>query len=316
MTMPDAAPLACALMLMAFAVGLAGCRSAGARPEHVPDVALSPEFLIPDAIPFVYKRVGDTTLSLHVFQPPDAQPGERRPAIVFFFGGGWNSGSPFQFVPQCRLLALRGMVTATAEYRVRERHGVTPAECIADAKSAIRFMREYSEFLGIDPDRIAAGGGSAGGHIAAAAAIVDGFDDEGGPISCRPNALVLFNPVVDTTAHGADRFGDDAQAASPLHNVRPGLPPTLVMHGSEDDLVPLNSVSAFQQEMLEAGNRCDLEVFDGVGHGFFNPGREPDMFGATLTDVTQFLESLGYITPAGQGGSVPRPVTGAGGIGE
>jgi acetyl esterase len=136
--------------------------------------------------------------------------------------------------------------------------------------------------------------------------MVDGFDDEDGAISCRPNALVLFNPCVDTTVFGAGLFGDYAEAASPLHHVKPGLPPTLILHGAEDEVIPLNSVLLFQQEMTDAGNRCELKVYEDVGHGFFNPGREPNYFGAALSDVVEFLESLGYLTPAGEGGP-PAP---------
>ena len=66
-----------------------------------------------------YKTVGETTLSLHVFQPSATASSDPRPAIVFFFGGGWNGGSPSQFYGQARALADRGMVAFCAEYRVK-----------------------------------------------------------------------------------------------------------------------------------------------------------------------------------------------------
>ena len=87
-----------------------------------------------------YKTVGDTKLNLYVFSP---QAPKNAPAIVFFFGGGWKSGSPQQFETQCRELAQRGMVAITADYRVESRHGVKPTQCLADARSAVRWVRAH-----------------------------------------------------------------------------------------------------------------------------------------------------------------------------
>ena len=88
----------------------------------------------------VYKTVGDVKLSLSIFEPATG-PKTGRPAIVFFFGGGWTNGSPAQFEQQCRHLASRGMVAITADYRVASRHQVKPVACVADAKSALRWVR-------------------------------------------------------------------------------------------------------------------------------------------------------------------------------
>ena len=70
------------------------------------------------------------------------RPSDKRPAIVFFFGGGWTGGSPGQFEQQCKYLASRGMVAITADYRVASRHNVKAMCCVADAKSAIRFRAQ------------------------------------------------------------------------------------------------------------------------------------------------------------------------------
>ena len=77
----------------------------------------------------VYKTVGDVKLTLSIFEPA-AGPKTGRPAIVFFFGGGWTNGSPAQFEQQCRHLAARGMVAITADYRVASRHQVKPVTCV------------------------------------------------------------------------------------------------------------------------------------------------------------------------------------------
>jgi len=142
----------------------------------------------------VYKTVGDVELKLHVFEPQGHSADDRRPAIVFFFGGGWKGGSPGQFYPHCIYLAhKRGMWAAAAEYRVKSRHGTTPIECVKDGKSAVRYIRSHANKLGVDPQRIAAGGGSAGGHVAAATATVDAFNEDSDDmsVSAVPDALTI-----------------------------------------------------------------------------------------------------------------------------
>ena len=120
----------------------------------------------------LYKKVDGHELYIHCFFPDghDSKT-QRKPAIVFFFGGGWVGGTPTQFYPQCEYLAKRGMVAMSAEYRVASRHKTTPLECVKDGKSALRWIRKNSNKLGIDPKRIGAGGGSAGGDVAAAVAL-------------------------------------------------------------------------------------------------------------------------------------------------
>src|SRR5581483_8649076 len=96
-----------------------------------------------------YKTASDTELKLYVFNPPDHKASDHRPGIVFFFGGGWQNGSPIQFHHQCRYLASRGMVAITADYRVASRQQVKPVDCVRDAKSAIRWVRAHADELGI-----------------------------------------------------------------------------------------------------------------------------------------------------------------------
>jgi acetyl esterase/lipase len=147
---------------------------------------------------FTYKKFDGGELKLTVHYPPGWKKEDRRPGIVFFFGGGWNNGKVTQFERQAEYLASRGMVAARADYRVKSRHGVTPDKCVEDAKSAIRWMRKKAADLGVDPERIVSAGGSAGGHIAACTALCPGLDaaDEDPSISSKPNALLLFNPVL------------------------------------------------------------------------------------------------------------------------
>ena len=161
------------------------------------------EKIMPDKT-LVYKSIEDVELKLHIFKPQGHQASDKRAAIIFFFGGGLNTGEPSQFYPHCEYLASRGMVAMSAAYRVRSRNDTTPRECVKDGKSAVRWVRQHAAELGVDPDRIAAGGGSAGGHVAAATGTTEGFEEEGEDldVSARPDALVLFNPVFDNGPDG------------------------------------------------------------------------------------------------------------------
>ena len=89
----------------------------------------------------VYKTIGEVELKLHIFELAERDAKELSPAVVFFFGGGWVGGTPKQFYRQCEHFSSRGMVAISAEYRVKNRHGTTPFECVADGKSAIRWIR-------------------------------------------------------------------------------------------------------------------------------------------------------------------------------
>ncbi len=254
----------------------------------------------------VYKVTTDAAgkkveLQMHVFEPIGHKTSDKTPAIALFFGGGWNNGDPSIFFPHCAYLASRGMVAIAPDYRVKNRQKTTPLECVADGKSALRFVRQNAKEWGIDPERIAAGGSSAGGHVAACTALLPGFDEktENSAISSAPNALVLFNPVIDTspTGYGNERLGARWEEISPLQHVRPGLPPAIVFHGTADKTVPYQNAVDFQKAMQAAGNRCELETLAGVGHGFaYRIEKKSANFALRQSDT--FLASLGYLQGA------------------
>jgi acetyl esterase len=245
---------------------------------------------------FVYKKVKDVELALHVYSPQDWQADKKYPAIVFFFGGGWTGGKVEQFESQSRRLASRGMVAICADYRVKSRHGVKPDACVEDAKSAIRWVRQNAAKLGVDPNKIVGAGGSAGGHLAACTGLCPGLDaeDEDQKISSKPNVLVLYNPVLNfNVASLTDRIGGDAQLAkaiSPTQHVAADSPPTILLYGKDDKL--LAQGEEFEQQAKKLGSRCDMMLVEGVGHGFFN---RPPHQQATTDRVDAFLVSLGYL---------------------
>ena len=196
--------------------------------------------------------------------------------------------------------AERGMVGVSIEYRLMKAgSGVTPFDCVADGRSALRFIKTHAAELGIDPARIVASGGSAGGHVAAGTALFDGFDAPGDDlvIDPRPAALVLYYAVVDTSPQG---FGNRScgkrwQEISPLQRVRAGAPPTLLFHGTADTTTPFAGAKAFQAAMLAAGNRCELMAHEGGVHGYLM--FEKSLYDEAIRQTDEFLESLKLLAP-------------------
>lgn len=265
----------------------------------------------PDSI--LYKQVGPSSLYMQVDYPPSFDATRSHPAMVFFYGGGWNGGRVEQFAPHARYYSSLGMVCFRVDYRVKSRHGTSPFESLKDAKSAMRYIRVHAQELGVDPDKIIASGGSAGGHLAVAAAVIEGYNEDGEDVSvsCIPNALVLFNPVFDNGpgGYGYERIGEQYKDFSPLHNIREGMPPAIVFLGTEDELIPVETAWYFKTVMEKVGSRCDLFLYEGEGHGFFN-FRNQEKYLDTIERTDDFLISVGFIpgqTTSGLGSPHPDP---------
>jgi len=250
----------------------------------------------------IYKKIEDRQLGLYISQPADWQANDRRPAVLFFHGGGWTGGAPGQFTEHAKYFASRGMVAIQVQYRLlKGMPKATPTICVRDAKSAMRWVRGRANMLGIDPKRIASAGGSAGGHLAAFVAMVDGSDDpqDDKSISAKSNAMVLFNPVFDNgpDGWGYSRVGDRYKEFSPFHNISADDGPAIVFLGSADKLVPVKTAYDFRDQMKKTGNRCDVMIFKDMPHGFFNHGRYKNRpYTETVIAADRFLASLGWLS--------------------
>lgn len=242
----------------------------------------------------VYKKTPTRDLTLKIYSPSGLKQNDKRPAIVFFFGGGWNGRNLDQFERHAKVLSNKGMVCFIADYRVKSTDKVTPDKCIMDAKSAMRYVYANAGRFNVDTTMIAASGGSAGGHLAAATCYCQGFDDpnDDKTVNCRPNALVLYNPVVDNSkeGYGYSRVKKFYPAFSPAENVKNPVP-TIFFVGSEDKFITPELSKKFKQRCEVAGGRCDLHIFEGREHGFFNK----DDYEKTMEMTVDFLKSIGYI---------------------
>jgi len=246
----------------------------------------------------LYKQIDTTRLFLELRYPDNFDKANKYPAMVFFFGGGWKGGGRNQFYKHADYFAKRGMVCFLVDYRTENRHHTTPYESLKDAKSAIRYIRTNAKEFGVDPHKIVASGGSAGGHLAAATALINNYSEDSDDlnVSCVPNVLVLFNPVIDNGpgGYGYDRIRDDYINFSPLHNIKKGAPPTIIFLGTEDKLIPVETMEYYRMVMQKVGSRCELKLYDGEGHGFFNYNNFEN-YKLAIAEADNFLQSLGYL---------------------
>lgn len=252
----------------------------------------------------VFRTIKDSSLKVEIHYPKDWKATDQRPAVVCFHGGSWLKGGTGQFSRYCSALAERGMVGMSFEYRLLRKDADNVADCLIDAKAAYRWVVDNAAKLGVDPARIVLMGGSAGGHLAAAVAMCPDPDSSAGPLPTQPVAMVLLNPVVDIPMFIGDKDYankgiDDLTSISPMHLITKDAPPTLVLHGTADPVVPFPVVQKFVDQLKAVGVDAQIIAFEGRKHSFFNmkKGQEED-HAKTVADAIAFLTRLGLIQDA------------------
>jgi len=236
----------------------------------------------------VYGHKAGMALTFDIYRPP-------RPngvGVLYLVSNVWYSRwtSPEESLDEFAELLERGFTV----FRVR--HGSSPyfkiQPIFADVQRAVRSIRRSAASYGVDPDRLGVYGGSAGGHLAM---LLGTSSDEGDPdaedeverISSRVAAVVAFHPPVDVRAEvkrRADARRDDpeqtrsgpaleidveeAPTYSPWLHVSADDPPTLLVHGDRDELVPLESSRQMRDKLHQLGVPTQLIVLEGAGHRF------------------------------------------------
>ena len=222
---------------------------------------------------------GGRDLKCDIYTPPGRT--ERAPAVLLLHGGGWRSGDRKQLPGYGILLGRDGYLCVCSEYRLVG-EAAWPAQ-IHDVKAAVRWMRASSERLGLDPTKIAVQGNSAGAHLALVAAgtpNVSAFEGEGGNEGVASHveaAISIYGPtdfresvlserVADLM--GADRSAERLRAASPMTYVDDSFPPTLLIQGTDDKVVPPGHSIRMNDALRGEGVPVELHLYAGQPHAF------------------------------------------------
>ena len=228
-----------------------------------------------------YGKGGGRPLLLDLYVPEKID--KPAPGLIFIHGGGWESGDRSDYKYYTVRYAKRGYVVATISYRFTQEAPFPAA--VQDVKCAVRWMRANAAEYHVDPDRIAVLGGSAGGHLSMMigySSDVPELEGDGGHagVSSRVQAVVnLYGPcsldVPEARTIGVlERFIGKTYAeapelytlASPLHHVTKDDPPTLILHGTIDDLVPIGQSDTLAKKLAEVGVPCVYDKYEGWPH--------------------------------------------------
>lgn len=246
----------------------------------------------------VYGTGGGRELRCDVYRPP--LEGGDRPAVLIIHGGAWQIGDKSQLQGYGIQLARYGFVAVACEYRLSG-ESKWPAQ-IHDVKAAMRWIRANVNELGVDEDKIAVLGNSAGAHLALMlGAETDLLDGEGGNpgVSARCAAIVAIYPPTELRASeiggavtnllGSDATPEVAEAASPIRYASASFPPTMLIHGNRDELVPVRASFDMYHALNEAGGRAELHIYEGAPHAFDGV---PDFGRQCLQLMTLFLDRM------------------------
>lgn len=221
---------------------------------------------------------GGRALHCDVYEPPSGTANGI--GVLLVHGGGWSGGDRSQLRGYGILLGRCGYLCVASEYRLTG-EALWPAQ-IEDVKAAIRWMRANPASLGIDPERIVISGNSAGGHLSLVAAgtpQVEKFEGNGGNtgVSSAVAASIAFYPPTGLekrewgglpSLFGRDASEETLRTASPLTYAKPGFPPTLIVQGNADDVVPAKEATSMYEALHEAKVPVELHIYANQPHGF------------------------------------------------
>lgn len=255
--------------------------------------------------PYVYAKTKQSELRLFLFAPAHTSSAPR-PAILLFHSGGWVRGRPEWLFGLARQFADDGLVAIPVQYRLSGSKA-TPADALADACAAFRWVRAHASSLNIDSHRIVGWGASAGGQLAAATATAGcpGANAAEG----AANALILISAGLDTeqSAHFASLLepGADVRRYSPIAHISANTPPTLHITGAADTIAPASTAQLYCEKLVAAHGRCHTVIYPKVGHlltrnlvdqrNTLDP--DPELELAAYEEQKKFLSDLGYLLP-------------------
>jgi acetyl esterase len=223
-----------------------------------------------------YARPGGEELRADVWRPPEGGPATAdspggRPAIIVVHGGGWRSGKRGDFPLWNAWFASKGYVVFDIDYRLSP--PPTWREAPADVGCAVGWVKDNASRYGVDPRRVVLMGRSAGANLALLTAYAHGSGTEPGcgarfPHDSGVAAVVAFYPPTDLTRlssrgylPGMDRFlggtpkvvPERYRLLSPVSRVDPRDPPTFLVHGGDDQIVPPGQSELLADRLRGAG---------------------------------------------------------------
>lgn len=226
---------------------------------------------------------------------PDAVSGAPLPVLVFWYGGGWNSGKRQDYAWVGHSLAAQGFVVVVPDYRLVPEHRYP--DFVQDGAAAVRWARDHAAEYGGDPNRLLLCGHSAGAYIAMQLAMDQSFLREAGVDPKLIRGVAGLSGPYDLTPFisplAIDAFGQwpDADDTQPIHHVAPGRPPVFIAHGDKDDTVlPANTLH-MDKALRAAGDSVEMKIYPGLNHPDMVLALSPLFRGKApvLADMTGFL---------------------------
>lgn len=246
---------------------------------------------------------------LDLYLPKDDGKGVR-PAVIVIHGGAWRGGDKKQLRFIAELFAQHGYVAAAINYRLAPKWSY-PAQ-LDDCQRAVRWLRKRADEFRIDPKRIGTAGASAGGHLSALLGTRDTRDDsdpELKGISSKVQCVLdIFGPtdftderyvqvsrtplgqvLLDFLGKPYDEAKEIWREASPLSHVSSDDAPFFIVHGTTDQLVPVEQSQRFAQALQKAGVEVKLVIIEGMGHGPTTP-EQREQFMKAINDAVKFFD--------------------------
>ena len=217
-----------------------------------------------------------------------APRGKRHPLVIYVPGGGFVMSVKEQALNLRTYVAGAGFVVASVQYRTML-NGATFRDSVADVKSAIRYLRAHAGQYDIDAGTVAVWGESAGGYLVSMVGVTNGVKsfDAGNDLDQKSDVQAVvdkfgpsdvlkiaadFDPQTQASYRDKNVFlpyveGKASTAANPLTYIKPGAPPFLIFHGSQDKLVSPSQTLLLHNALVAAGVHSTRYVLEGAGHG-------------------------------------------------
>ena len=239
-----------------------------------------------------YNSSNKKKLSVNIFKPLDWCSNQYRSGIILFHGGGFKIGSPERFYNQSLYFASKGYVVFVPEYRTQSKDNTGPYEATYDGHYFYNWLTKKSRQFGVDKNKLILGGASAGAQIAASIANKNIFESQN---TIKPLALILYNPAINISPKGKkrDQFFRDF-FIDPAKECLNNFPPCIILHGTSDDIIPIDWVSEFARNLEGLGRDVVFKEFLNRGHGFFNINKKDKDYKNCNEYIEFFLKKRGF----------------------